>query len=54
MILPRAAGLNVFDGCDGRRRAQHRDQIAMPTSFDPKNTEATVRVMESDAFDQTG
>jgi hypothetical protein len=53
MILPRATGLNVFPGCYGRRRAQHRDQIAMATSFDAKNAKATVRIMESDAFDQT-
>jgi hypothetical protein len=54
MILPRATGLNVFAGCYGRRRTKHRDQIAMPASFDAKNAKATVRIMESDAFDQTG
>jgi hypothetical protein len=53
MILPGAAGLNVFAGCYGRRPAQHRDQIAMPTSFDAKNAKAIVRIMESDAFNQT-
>jgi hypothetical protein len=54
MILPRTTGLNVFAGGDGWRRAQHRDQITMTTSFDTKNAKAAVRTMESDAFDQTG
>jgi hypothetical protein len=54
VILPRTTGLNVFAGGDGWRRAQHRDQITMTTSFDTKNAKAAVRTMESDAFDQTG
>jgi len=54
MILPRATGLNVLAGRYRRRRTQHRNQITMPASFDAKNTKATVRTMESDAFDQTG
>jgi hypothetical protein len=53
MILPRATGLNIFAGCYGRRRAKHRDQLAMPTSFDAKNAKAIVRIMEGDAFNQT-
>ena len=41
-------------GCYGRRRPKQGDQIAIPASFDAKNAEATVRIMESDTFDQTG
>ena len=54
VIFPRAAGLNVFPGRYRRRRTQHRDQIAVTANFDAKNTKATVRIMERDAFDQTG
>ena len=52
-ILPHATGLNVFGSCYRRCRAQHRDQIAMPASFDAKNAKAIVRIMESDTFDRT-
>jgi hypothetical protein len=54
VIFPRATGLNVFSGRYRRRRAQHRDKIAPTASLDAKNTKATVRIMERDAFDQTG
>ena len=54
VIFPRATGLNVFPGRYRRRCTQHRDQIAVTANFDAKNTKATVRVMERDAFDQTG
>lgn len=42
---------SLFPGCYGRRGAQHRDQIAMSTSFDAKNAKATVPIVETDAFD---
>jgi hypothetical protein len=35
-------------------RKRQNDQVALPAGFDTQDAEATVRVVECDALDQTG
>jgi hypothetical protein len=50
---PPALALNVFTRGDGRSRPHHRDEITMPTDFDPQDAEARLLTMERDALDRT-
>jgi len=52
VVVPSAAGMNVFAGLDGCRRADDGDKVPMPTHQDPQNAETGVGAMEGNPFHQ--
>jgi hypothetical protein len=53
MGFPDSAGLNVFASCHGWRRAQQCDELVVPFNFDSQDAEAAIRIVKSDALNQT-
>src|SRR5271166_2434938 len=54
VVDPASARLDELAGRDHRGVAENRDQVALPTSFDPQHAEAVIGVVEGDALDETG
>ena len=52
--IPPAAGLDELPRLDRGRRAEDGHEVTMASNLDPEDTEACVRAVERDAFDQTG
>ena len=54
IVHPDALPLNVLARGDRRCSADDRDQVAVPTDFDPEDAEAGLLTMERHALDGTG
>ena len=54
IVVPFAAGVDVFAGLDRGRRADERHQIALPARLDAQDAESGLRAVEGDPFHQSG